>query len=77
MERAVFKAGLAQKRPLIWVKPWGFGTPDRMEQAALDAGRLLIVSPFPDTIEAPSVRRAVTLRKHVFEIDPDKQLVYL
>jgi putative transposase len=65
MERAVFKAGLAQKRPLIWVKPWGLGTPDRMEQAALDAGLLLIVSPFPDTIEAPSVRRAAWCNEYV------------
>ena len=65
MERAVFKAGLVQKRPLIWVKPWGLGTPDRMEQAALDAGRLLIVSPFPDTIEAPSVRRAAWCNEYV------------
>jgi putative transposase len=65
MERAVFKAGLAQKRPLIWVKPWGLGTPDRMEQAALDSGRLLIVSPFPDTIEAPSVRRAAWCNEYV------------
>jgi len=65
MERAVFKAGLAQKRPLIWVKPWGLGTPDRMEQAALDAGRLLIVSPFPDSIDAPSVRRAAWCNEYV------------
>jgi REP element-mobilizing transposase RayT len=65
MERAVFKAGLVQKRPLIWVKPWGLGTPDRMEQAALDAGRLLIVSPFSDTIEAPSVRRAAWCNEYV------------
>jgi REP element-mobilizing transposase RayT len=65
MERAVFKAGLAQKRPLIWVKPWGLGTPDRMEQAAIDAGRLLLISPFPDSIEAPSVRRAAWCNEYV------------
>ena len=65
MERAVFKAGLKQKRPLIWVKPWGMGTPDRMEQAALDAGLLLIVSPFPDSIDAPSVRRAAWCNEYV------------
>ncbi|MEI6647779.1 MAG: hypothetical protein WCP12_17210 [bacterium] len=65
MERAVFKAGLAQKRPLIWVKPLGMGTPDRMEQAALDAGLLLIVSPFSDSIDAPSVRRAAWCNEYV------------
>ena len=65
MERAVFKAGLAQKRPLIWVKPWGFGTPDRIEQEALDAGRLLIVSPFADSIDEPSVQRAAWCNEYV------------
>jgi REP element-mobilizing transposase RayT len=65
MERAVFKAGLAEKRPLIWVKSWGFGTPSLTEQAAIDAGRLLIVSPFPDSIEAPSVRRAAWCNEYV------------
>lgn len=65
MERAVFKAGLSQKRPLIWVKPCGYGIPDRAEQEALDAGLLLIVSPFPDSIDAPSVRRAAWCNEYV------------
>jgi REP element-mobilizing transposase RayT len=66
MERAVFRAALARKRPLIWVKPWGLdesingATACRgpLEEEALAAGRLLIVSPFEARVEAPSARRA-------------------
>ena len=65
IERAVFKAGLVQKRPLIWVKLWGFGTPDRIEQEALDAGLLLIVSSFADISDAPSVQRAAWCSEYV------------
>ena len=73
MERAVFKAGLAQKRPLIWVVPFGTGLMHRTGlmhqtrtiQEALDAGRLLLISPFPDSIEAPSVRRAAWCNEYV------------
>jgi hypothetical protein len=74
MERAVFKAGLEHQRPLIWVKPWGPGhdrgviyqnslTPQA--RAAIEAGQLLIVSPFDDSIEAPSVRRAAWCNQYV------------
>lgn len=68
MERAVFKAGLAHKRPLIWVKPWGergleFQT--RATRAALDEGRLLIVSPFAGQVEAPSIRGAAWCNQYV------------
>jgi len=50
MERAVFKAGLKRKIPLIWVKPWGMEETGMMHHArtALDEGRLLIVSPFAE-----------------------------
>jgi REP element-mobilizing transposase RayT len=68
MERAVFKAGLAQKRPLIWVKPWGLEPSEGLPlqtRAALDEGRLLMVSPFDDGIEAPSVRRAAWCNQYV------------
>jgi REP element-mobilizing transposase RayT len=67
MERAVFKAGLEQKRPLIWVKPWGLDEEGLVHQTrtALDEGRLLIVSPFADCVEAPSVRRAAWCNHYV------------
>lgn len=68
MERAVFKAGLEHKRPLIWVKPWGkrgLEFQPRATRAAVDEGRLLIVSPFDDAIEAPSVRRAAWCNQYV------------
>ena len=67
MERAVFKAGLAEKRPLIWVVPFGAGLArqTRTIQEAIDEGRLLLISPFPDSIEAPSVRRAAWCNEYV------------
>ena len=60
MERAVFQAGLAHKQPLIWVVPHGAagGQLPAPAARALDDGRLLMVSPFPDDIDAPSLRRA-------------------
>jgi putative transposase len=66
MERAVFKAGLEHKRPLIWVVPCA---PPRegtglMHQALTD-GRLLMVSPFSDDIDAPSLRRAAWCNQYV------------
>ena len=67
MERAVFKEGLAHKRPLIWVKPWGLedGVLAAPVRRAVDEGRLLVVSPFADSIEAPSVRRAAWCNQYV------------
>jgi REP element-mobilizing transposase RayT len=74
MEQAVFRAGLAHKRPMIWVKPWGLYTDLYTDTAcrvpikdgacrgpiegAIAAGRLLILSPFEAAVEAPSARRA-------------------
>jgi REP element-mobilizing transposase RayT len=68
MERAVFKAGLNHKIPLIWVKPWGLAQQESLmpqARAALDEGRLLMVSPFSGVIEAPSVRRAAWCNQYV------------
>jgi len=66
MEREVFRAGLAQKRPLIWVVPCA---PPRdgtgLMHQALAEGRLLMVSPFPDDIDAPSLRRAAWCNQYV------------
>ncbi len=67
MERAVFKSGLERKIPLIWVKPWGVKEADFPAPArrALDEGRLLMVSPFADEVEAPSLRRAAWCNQYV------------
>ena len=67
MERAVLKAGLELKRSLIWVKPWGLeesACPGPVRRA-IDEGRLLVLSPFADSVEAPSVRRAVWCNQYV------------
>ncbi len=66
-EREVFKAGLKHGKPMIWVKPWGLdeyshATPVRK---AVEAGLLLVISPFADIIEAPSARRAVWCNQYV------------
>jgi hypothetical protein len=66
-ERAAFQAGLAQKSPMIWVKPGGLEEtiwPPALRRA-LDEGRLLVVSPFADAIEAPSLRRAAWCNQYV------------
>ena len=68
MERAVFKACLEHKRPAIWVKPWGLKEADASTtpvRQAIEAGRLLLVSPFDDAIQAPSARRAVWCNEYV------------
>ena len=68
MERAVFKAGLAHKIPLIWVKPWGLSHEEGLiyqTRKAFDEGLLLIVSPFSGDIEAPNVRRAAWCNQYV------------
>jgi len=67
MERAVFKAGLENKRSMIWVKPWGLseGTDALLVRLAIEEGRLLVVSPFDDGLEAPSVRRAAWCNQYV------------
>lgn len=66
-ERAAFQTGLAQKTPMIWVKPWGLeeGAAPPDLRRALDDGRLLIVSPFADAIAAPSLRRAAWCNQYV------------
>ena len=67
MERAVFKAGLAHGKPLIWVKPWALadGVDSPAIRQALDDGRLLILSPFEKAADAPSVRRAAWCNEYV------------
>lgn len=69
MERRVFRAGLARRRPLIWVKPWALeeGADAPEVRDAVRAGRLLILSPFPEDAGVPSARRAVWCNHYVIE----------
>jgi REP element-mobilizing transposase RayT len=67
MERALFEACLKEKRPMIWVKPWGIdGLPiDTAYRMAIEEGRLLIISPFDPAIDAPNARRAAWCNEYV------------
>ena len=75
MERRVFRAGLMNRVPMIWVKPWGMdaaggpnatgGPNDPPVQRAIAEGTLLVVSPFDDAIAAPSARRAAWCNDYV------------
>jgi putative transposase len=65
MERAVFNAGLEHGRPMIWVKPWGGSGLAYQARSAIEKGNLLIISPFADGIDAPSVRRAAWCNEYV------------
>jgi hypothetical protein len=68
MERAVFKASLTNKKPVIWVKPWGAAREDAAPvRLAIKERRLLVVSPFDDKIEVPSACRAAWCNQYVLE----------
>ncbi len=67
MERAVFRAGLARKQPMIWVLPAGL---DAIQgntacRVAMEEGRLLVVSPFDEALDAPNARRAAWCNHYV------------
>ena len=70
MERAVFRAGLAEKRPMIWVLPHGLNTLTACREglacrAAIEDGRLLVLSPFDTALDAPNARRAAWCNQYV------------
>jgi len=66
MEQALFLAGLKHGKPMIWVRSWGLAEDFRPAvREALAGGRLLLISPFDDCIEAPSVRRAAWCNQYV------------
>jgi REP element-mobilizing transposase RayT len=67
MERALFRAGLAHKRPMIWVLPAGLDAINGNTacRVAIDAGRLLVLSPFGAAADAPSARRAAWCNQYV------------
>ena len=67
MERAVFDACLEHKRLAIWVRPWGLQADANSARVrrAIEEDRLLLISPFDEEIEAPSVRRAIWCNQYV------------
>jgi len=87
MERAVFRACLESRHPLIWVVPFGLGsitacrdateacrdatearrdaTNNREISAAINEGRLLLVSPFAASTDIPNARRAIWCNQYV------------
>ncbi|NLN01047.1 MAG: hypothetical protein GX174_03960, partial [Lentisphaerae bacterium] len=67
MERAVFRAGLAIKRPMVWVLPAGLNAihGDTACRVAIDEGRLLVLSPFDPALDAPNARRAAWCNQYV------------
>lgn len=67
MEQAVFRSRLQHKEPLIWVKPWGLDAvaPAPPVRQAISEGHLLILSPFPPEVAAPSARRAAWCNHYV------------
>lgn len=66
LERAVFDEGLAAAIPMIWVLACGLpGTfPPRL-QSAIDAGRLLAITPFDTVVAAISAQRAAWCSQYV------------
>ncbi len=67
MERAVFRAALAQKRPMIWVLPAGLEAirSHTACRVAMEEGRLLVLSPFDSDLEAANARRAAWCNQFV------------
>ena len=66
LERAVFDAGLAAAIPMIWVLACGLpGTFTSRIQDAIDAGRLLVITPFDPAVRAISARRATWCSQYV------------
>lgn len=64
MERAVFRAGLKYKRPMIWVLPTGLDGITACRDA-IEEGWLLVIAPFGETPDTPNVRRAVWCNQYV------------
>ncbi|MDA3873107.1 MAG: hypothetical protein PF795_04020 [Kiritimatiellae bacterium] len=69
MERALFRAGLRDGKAMIWVKPWGLNAEKESPRVreAVEAGTLLVLSPFDEKLDAPAARRAVWCNQFVME----------
>ena len=69
MERAVFDACLAHDIPMVRIL--GRGLPDRFHapvQRAIDAGRLLVMSPFDPSVDRFSASRAAWCNQYVLHL---------
>ena len=69
MERAVFDACLAHGIPLVWILARGLsdGLPSRT-QRALDADRLLILTPFDESVDGFSAARAAWSNQYALHL---------
>jgi len=78
LERAVFDEGLAAAIPMAWVLACGLpGTfPPRL-QGAIDAGRLLVITPFAPAVAAVSTQRAAWCSQYVLQAAATVVIGYL
>jgi REP element-mobilizing transposase RayT len=67
MERTLFLAGLRDGKAMIWVKPWGLNAEKESPRVreAVEAGTLLVMSPFDEKLDAPAARRAAWCNQFV------------
>jgi hypothetical protein len=74
MERAVFDACLADGTPMVWVLARGMpglGMPSPYRgrvQRAMDAGRLLVMTPFDASVESVSAARAAWCNQYALHL---------
>lgn len=87
LERKIFGVCLAERIPMIQVLACGLpnSIPPRVSQA-IDDGMLLLMTPFPETIQQPSASRAAWCNHYLLQIaqqviighlNPDGMLAYL
>ena len=72
MERAVFDACLADCIPMVWILARGLGSglgmPSPSIRRALDAGRLLIMTPFDESVVGFSAARAAWCNQYALHL---------
>ena len=77
MERAVFDAGLADCIPMVWILARGLGLgmpspfrgmPSPSVRRAVDAGHLLIMTPFDETVTGFSAARAAWCNQYALHL---------
>jgi REP element-mobilizing transposase RayT len=68
IERAVFDACLAAGTPMVWVLARGLTSFTSPVRHAIDAGRLLVITPFDATVTTFSARRAAWCNQYVLHV---------
>jgi hypothetical protein len=68
MERAVFDACLADATPVVWILASGLGMLPTRIRRALDGGRLLIMTPFDETVAGFSAARAAWCNEYALHL---------